>query len=69
MKYLAIFFIKVYQKYFRKSHNRICIYTPTCSDYAILAVKKYGFYKGLCFGALRIRRCNGALYMGGKDLP
>jgi len=69
MKFLAKSFIKFYQKYLRKFHNRKCIYIPTCSEYAILAIEKYGFIKGIYFAYLRIKRCNGALYKGGNDLP
>ena len=35
-----------------------CIYTPTCSQYAIEALKKHGIVKGTCLGIWRILRCN-----------
>lgn len=69
MKWLVVGSIRIYQKYFRWLHNRSCIYTPTCSDYTIIAVEKYGMFKGLCFGLSRVRRCNGAMYRGGEDFP
>jgi len=34
-----------------------CIYTPTCSQYAIQAVERYGVLKGVGLGILRILRC------------
>ncbi|MCC6447122.1 MAG: membrane protein insertion efficiency factor YidD [Chitinophagaceae bacterium] len=34
-----------------------CRYTPTCSEYAIEALKKYGILKGLWLGFKRIFRC------------
>ncbi|HNW81547.1 MAG TPA: membrane protein insertion efficiency factor YidD [bacterium] len=67
MKYLGIAAIRFYQKHLRHFHNRKCIYTPTCSDYGILAIEKYGFFKGCYVTYLRIRRCNGAKYKGGED--
>jgi len=69
MKYLCVLAIKFYQNNLRQFHNRECIYTPSCSTYAILAIEKYGVIKGTYNGMLRIRRCNGALYQGGHDHP
>ena len=69
MKKIIIIFIKIYQKYLRKFHNRKCIYIPSCSNYTILSINKFGIVKGIYFGWLRIKRCNGALYRGCKDYP
>ncbi len=35
-----------------------CRYTPTCSEYAIQAIKKYGPFKGFWLATKRIARCN-----------
>ena len=35
-----------------------CTYTPTCSQYAIEAIRKYGCIKGSLLAAWRILRCN-----------
>ncbi|MCI8535819.1 MAG: membrane protein insertion efficiency factor YidD [Hungatella sp.] len=35
-----------------------CIYTPTCSQYAIEALQKYGVVKGLWLSVRRILRCH-----------
>ncbi|WP_296943826.1 membrane protein insertion efficiency factor YidD [uncultured Dysgonomonas sp.] len=35
-----------------------CRYTPTCSEYAIQAIKKYGPLKGFWLAVKRIARCN-----------
>ena len=35
-----------------------CRYTPTCSQYAILALRKYGAVKGLILAVWRVLRCN-----------
>lgn len=36
----------------------VCRYTPTCSQYAVEAIKKYGPYKGAWLAVKRILRCN-----------
>jgi len=35
-----------------------CRYTPTCSSYAITAIKKHGPFKGFWLSVKRIARCN-----------
>ncbi|MCQ2128827.1 MAG: membrane protein insertion efficiency factor YidD [Bacteroidaceae bacterium] len=35
-----------------------CRFTPTCSQYAVEALKKHGPVKGLCLAIWRILRCN-----------
>lgn len=46
---------------------KACLYTPTCSEYAIAAILKHGFFKGLAFGLARLFRCNGWFFTGGDD--
>lgn len=69
MKFISILPILFYQKFLRHTHNRECIYKPTCSNYTIGAIWKYGPLLGWKYGLLRIKRCNGSLYMGGLDEP
>jgi putative component of membrane protein insertase Oxa1/YidC/SpoIIIJ protein YidD len=38
--------------------RKTCVFYPTCSEYMILAIKKYGAWKGVKKGLNRIRRCN-----------
>ncbi|MCG2796174.1 MAG: membrane protein insertion efficiency factor YidD [Actinomycetia bacterium] len=45
-----------------------CIYSPTCSEYFELAVRKYGLPRGLMKGCYRILRCN-PFAEGGYDPP
>lgn len=66
---LGILPILFYQRYLRSLHNRECIYHPSCSNYTIEAIWKYGSIRGWYYGLLRIKRCNGALYEGGEDPP
>jgi putative membrane protein insertion efficiency factor len=66
---VAIAAIRFYQNHLRHWHNRVCIYEPSCSEYMIVAISKYGALRGIWYGRLRIRRCNGAMYAGGPDHP
>lgn len=56
MKYILIFFVRCYKLFPSISHN-MCRFTPTCSDYMIEALQKYGAIKGLKLGFKRIFRC------------
>jgi len=59
--------IRFYQKYLSPLKWRThCIYTPTCSEYAIQAISKYGIIKGILLSLWRILRCN-PFSKGGYD--
>ncbi len=59
--------IRFYQKYLSPLKWRThCIYTPTCSEYAIQAISKYGIIKGILLSVWRILRCN-PFSKGGYD--
>ena len=36
-----------------------CVFTPTCSDYMILSIKKFGVIRGVIKGIKRLKRCEG----------
>ena len=67
MKKICILLIKFYRKYISplKTHGT-CKYIPTCSEYAIQAYEKYGFFKGTMLTVWRILRCN-PFSKGGYD--
>ena len=67
MKIILIKIIRFYQKYLSALKGRAtCIYTPTCSQYAIEAIEKHGVLKGGLLAAWRILRCN-PFSKGGYD--
>lgn len=57
----------LYQKYAPRTIRNSCRYTPTCSEFMILSLKKYGFIKGLKKGVIRIYSCK--VPNGGIDYP
>ena len=48
--------------------GRYCRFRPTCSNYFIQSVEKYGAIRGACRGVLRICRCH-PWHPGGDDPP
>ncbi len=67
MKSIMIFLINLYRKYLSPLKRRpTCIYTPTCSQYALEALSKYGFLKGSFLAVKRILRCH-PFAKGGYD--
>lgn len=58
MKYLMIGLIRLYQKLISPLKPRCCRFTPSCSQYAIEAFKKRGFFVGFGLTVWRILRCN-----------
>ncbi len=67
MKQILIFLIKVYRKYISPLKGRpTCIYTPTCSLYAMEALQKYGAIKGTYLAVRRVLRCH-PFAKGGYD--
>ena len=65
-RFVGIFLIKVYQLLLRPLFPSACRFTPTCSEYSIQAIQKYGFLKGVYLGIKRISRCHGG-NIGGLD--
>lgn len=67
MKKIMIFLINLYRKYISPLKRRpTCIYTPTCSQYAVEALEKHGFLKGSFLAVKRIIRCH-PFAKGGYD--
>ncbi len=58
--------VKFYRKYISPMKAPCCIYTPTCSEYAIEALEKYGALKGTYLAVRRILRCH-PFHKGGYD--
>ena len=50
--------IRFYQRYISPLKPPSCRFTPTCSQYAVEAIRKHGPFKGLALAVWRILRCN-----------
>jgi len=65
-RYIVVKIIKGYQKTLSFDHgifkylypNGFCRFRPTCSDYAIEAIEKYGLLTGGAKAVWRVLRCN-----------
>ena len=58
MKGLVIGPVRAYQRWISPAIPRRCKYHPTCSEYAVQAVQRYGILRGTVLAAWRILRCN-----------
>jgi putative membrane protein insertion efficiency factor len=62
LKQISVFpfwgLIKLYQILISPHLGHACRYTPSCSEYSIQALKKYGLIKGLYLSGKRIISCN-----------
>lgn len=67
VKRAIICLIRVYQRYAPDSVRNKCRFEPSCSQYMILSLQKYGICRGLLKGIRRLKRCN--ISGGGYDLP
>ena len=66
IKNFLIRLIKFYQKYISGLKSTKCPYIPTCSQYGLEAIEKYGAFKGSLLATWRILRCN-PFSKGGYD--
>lgn len=66
MKTVAIGFIQGYRYLISPLLPPSCRFTPTCSEYTIEAISKYGVLKGALLGMKRILRCH-PFSAGGYD--
>ena len=66
MKHIFIWLIKFYRKAISPYTPCCCNYIPTCSQYALEAIEKYGALKGGWLAFKRILRCN-PFHKGGYD--
>lgn len=58
MKTILIAMIRFYKSYISPLTPPSCRYTPTCSQYALEAIQKYGAIKGTWLAVKRISRCH-----------
>ncbi len=54
---IAIWLINRYRANKRLHARPVCRFTPSCSEYLIMAIHKYGLWKGLQYGGRRLKKC------------
>lgn len=66
MKKILLSIIRFYKKKISPHLGERCKFYPTCSDYALQAIEKYGAFRGSMKAIWRILRCN-PMSRGGYD--
>ena len=62
----VVVLVRVYQICISPFLGSCCRFYPTCSEYAIIAVRRYGPLRGAFLGLMRILRCH-PFHTGGYD--
>jgi uncharacterized protein len=68
MKWLLVSLLQAYKRWISPLLPRACRFAPTCSEYAALAISKYGAGRGSLMALARLARCQ-PFHPGGLDLP
>ncbi|HET6400469.1 MAG TPA: membrane protein insertion efficiency factor YidD [Candidatus Kapabacteria bacterium] len=66
MRAVFIFLIRLYQRLLSPLFPPSCRFTPTCSEYTVQAIAKYGVLHGGWLGLKRIGKCH-PFHKGGFD--
>ncbi len=66
MRKIFVFLIRIYQRIISPLFPPSCRFYPSCSEYAVQALTKYGVFKGGAKAVWRILRCN-PFNKGGYD--
>jgi putative membrane protein insertion efficiency factor len=66
MKLLALGMLRFYKRWISPALAPSCRYVPTCSEYAMEAIERYGVLRGGLMAAWRLLRCH-PFVKGGYD--
>ena len=66
MRKVVIATLGFYKRFLSPLLPSACRYRPTCSEYMLEAVEKYGVRRGVWMGMLRLLRCH-PFHQGGFD--
>ncbi|MEE8239844.1 MAG: membrane protein insertion efficiency factor YidD [Nitrospirales bacterium] len=66
MRQICIWMIRVYQRWVSPLLGPSCRFEPSCSQYAIEAVQRYGLFRGLGLACVRLLKCH-PFHPGGID--
>ena len=68
LRSVAVAPVRFYQRAISPALPARCKYHPSCSEYAVQAVRRFGILRGLVLAAWRLLRCNPWSH-GGVDFP
>ncbi len=66
MKYLGVAAIKIYQLFISPLLPSSCRFYPSCSEYTLQSIEKFGLFKGAWKGFVRLVKCH-PFHSGGYD--
>ncbi len=66
---IAIWFIRGYRYFISPLIGPRCRFTPTCSEYAIEAIKHHGLIKGVWLAGKRLLKCHPLTHGGYDPVP
>jgi uncharacterized protein len=61
--------IRAYQRWITPAMPRRCRYEPTCSDYTVRAIRRFGALRGILLASWRLLRCNPFSHGGFDPVP
>lgn len=56
IKKISVICVECYQHYAPEEYRRLCLCKPTCSEYALLVLRKYNFVKAIHLISIRLRK-------------
>jgi putative membrane protein insertion efficiency factor len=66
LKKILIFIINIYRRFISPIKTGKCRFYPTCSEYAVQSIEKYGAAKGMLMAVKRVLKCH-PFHPGGYD--
>lgn len=69
MKYILIQILKGYKYFISPLLGNRCRFYPSCSEYMMTAIQRFGIFKGIALGVKRIGRCHPGCEGGIDHVP
>jgi putative membrane protein insertion efficiency factor len=66
LKNILIFIINIYRRFISPIKTGKCRFYPTCSEYAVQSIERYGAVKGMLMAIKRVLKCH-PFHPGGYD--
>jgi putative membrane protein insertion efficiency factor len=66
LKKILIFIINIYRRFISPIKTGKCRFYPTCSEYAVQSIERYGAVKGMLMAIKRVLKCH-PFHPGGYD--